>query len=122
MQEIVTKFLEGDHEIYMKRIGTNTILQRLFHMEIKKQLKEKDMKYYYYLITFTLHPTVRKDEWEEVEKYILEQVKRPALKIVEAHYTKEFTKVGIPHWHVSVKATRYIAKNRFNYYVKSKVC
>ncbi len=74
-------------------------------------------RYYFYLITFTLKPSVRGEEI--VEKYIYSQARRSALRIKEAHIVKERTKKGVAHWHMSVQSDKFIAKNRFNYYVQN---
>lgn len=117
MEEIVRRFIKGEHHLYSNLINSKSLLKE-FHIEIQRQVKEKETKYYYYLITFTLKPSIKKTEYEKIEKFILSQVTRPALKIKEAHYIKEYTKKNIPHWHISIKSKKFIAKNRFNYYQK----
>lgn len=83
-------------------------------LDIYKKSKQK--KYYYYLITFTLKEDTNDEE--KIHQYIKKQLQRKALKIVEAHLAKEYTKKGRPHWHASVKSEKYLAKDRFNYFVK----
>lgn len=76
----------------------------------------KDQKFYFYLVTFTLKPTSLQQA-DLAEAYIRAQfTDRPALQVVEAHYVRELTKNGVPHWHVAVKTTKPLAKDRFNYY------
>ncbi len=117
MNELVTSFLDG-------KITDSQIVEIIrgprhfdFRRELKRQVKEKDVKYYYYLITFTLKPGVKKAV-DDIEKYIISQFGRPALHVVEAHIVKETTKNKVSHWHVAVKTNRFLAKNRFNYYEK----
>ncbi len=117
MQEVVKQFIEGNAEVQCSlyaSIVSEHGLHRAFHAEFKKQLKEINVKKFYYLLTFTLRKDP--DNEREIEKYILGQVLRPALRIKTAHYVKEYTKAGRPHWHVAVESTKYIARNRFNYY------
>lgn len=121
MQELVKHFINGDYEdqqqLYMDIIHRHG-QHREFHREFKKQMRDKNIKFYYYLITFTLKPGIKPSEYKKIERFILRQVTRPALKIREAEYVKELTKKNIPHWHISVKAAKYIAASRFNYYTK----
>ncbi len=120
MQEIVRKFIEGNTEIYITDVGTDIQKNRLFHAEIQRQVKDRELKYYYYLITFTLKPEIKTDiEKIKIKKFILEQCRRPALHIVEAEYVEELTANGVEHWHIAVKSKKFIAKNRFNYYEKN---
>lgn len=114
MEEIVKRFINGEHQVFLSL--ESSLDRKNFHEEIQKQLKDRDTKSYYYLITFTLKEKP-KDE-EVIQKYIISQMGRPALHIVKAHYVKEYTKKGIPHWHFAVKSKRHICKNRFNYYVQ----
>jgi hypothetical protein len=83
-----------------------------------KYLESLDKKFYYYMITFTIrdeHDSIH----ETIEDYIKSQfTDRPALGIVEATLGMELTKRGIHHWHVVVKSTKHIAKDRFQYYEK----
>ncbi len=114
--DLVTKFVDGDKTAINKILLGG--LWPAYKKEIKKQMdiKYKPKKYYYYLITFTLKENHK--DYTLIENYILGQVERKALHIVEAHYTKELTKKGRPHWHVAVKSEKCIPKNRFNYYEK----
>ncbi len=69
-------------------------------------------------MTFTLKKGVELPE-KDIEKYIISQfTERPALCVKEAHIVKEYTKANVPHWHIAVKTTKFLAKNRFNYYEK----
>lgn len=81
-------------------------------------LASLDKKYYYYMVTFTIedeHDPIH----ETIEDYIKQQfTNRPALGVVEAHMSTELTKRNIHHWHVSVKTTKHLAKDRFQYYEK----
>ncbi len=121
IEDIVNRFLkyEGDEQvnIYITEIArANRMFE--FHQEIQRQVKDRTKRYYCYLITFTLTKMYSPDALETIKKYVISQMKRPALRIKEAHYVQELTKNGIPHWHFSVKSEKYIAKNRFNYYEK----
>lgn len=118
--EIIKKFysLISDEDRaahYMKhyRIMTPDNMRQYFIQEDKK----KKLKYYCYLVTFTLSPK-NTTSAEIVEEYIRSQFLRAPLKVTEAHMTKELTKKGVPHWHVSVKTTLPLKKDRFNYYIQ----
>lgn len=85
---------------------------------MRSYLKTMDQKYHYYMVTFTLKDEM-KEEYDSAESYISSQfTSRPALSIVEAHISQEFTKKGVHHWHVAVKTKKPLCKNRFNYYQK----
>ncbi len=118
MQQYVKDFIAGDHAIYTKYIYRSSDLMKSFHDELKRQLKDRDVKHYYYLITFTLKPNIDKEKYDKIEEYIISQMKRPALKITEAHYVREYTKNHIAHWHVSLSCLKCLPKNRFNYFEK----
>lgn len=122
MEHIVRRYIEAEGEearsIYMNEIA-KTNQYREFHKEFVKQMKALKKNYYYYLITFTLNKNINPDQYDQIEKFIISQALRPALKIVEAHYAREYTKKGIAHWHMAIKSTKFIAKNRFNYYIKN---
>jgi len=101
--------------------------QNDFHHSFVRFLANKDKQLYCYLVTFTLSvgcmPTfpspkylTKNEYYQEVEDYIEKQFKRKPLKITEAHMVREYTKKGIPHWHVAVSCEKHLAKNRFNYY------
>lgn len=80
-------------------------------------IQEQELTLYYYLVTFTLRSdTVSLAD--EAEAYIVKQFERAPLKIVEAHYVRELTKKGVPHWHVAVSTSIPLKKDRFNYYMK----
>lgn len=88
----------------------------------KQYLKSKDEppeKLYHYMITFTLRPD-KVESSESAEEYIVKQFskRKDTLLISEAHYSKELTKKGVPHWHVAVQTKKPLKKDRFNYYVK----
>ena len=56
------------------------------------------------MITFTLKPEIKPEQYDFIENYIEKQFKeRPCLQVKEAHVTREFHKSGVPHWHVSVR-------------------
>ncbi len=123
MEDLVKEFVEGTAEAQRQlysEIVMNHGLYKDFHTELKKQLYDKNKKYYYYMITFTLKDSIKDlGLIKTIQKFIEGQVLRPALRIKEAHIVKELTKKGQAHWHVAVKAEQYIAKNRFNYYQKN---
>ncbi len=74
---------------------------------------------YNYMITFTLRPDIPYKEIEDsIEQYIVRQFKRAPLQILRSHYVKEYTKAGVPHWHVAVETTKCLKTDRFNYYKK----
>ncbi len=118
MQDYVTRFINGDHQVYVDYVSKSSSLMREFHSEIQKQVNENTIKSYYYMITFTLKNDCSKEEELTIQDYILSQMERPALKIVKAFYVKEKTKQGRAHWHVAVQTKRFLCRNRFNYYCK----
>lgn len=79
--------------------------------------KNKLLKSYKYMITFTLKPDAE-DDHEKAEFYIKEQVNRDALGILQYYYVKELTKAGVPHWHVAMSTTKPFKRNRLQYYEK----
>lgn len=117
-QEWLDKYQDRPSQIYYVEAGINEMPMSLLCKYIKEYRKDKLKKHYYYLITFSKSPECSKED-DELELFIISQAKRPALHIVDASYTKEYTKNGVAHWHLSVKSSKYIAKNRFNYYVKN---
>lgn len=75
-------------------------------------------KSYFYLVTFTIRDECI-PQADEIELYIKKQFKnRPALQVVTAHIAREFTKRGVPHWHVQVETSIPLCKDRFDYYVQ----
>lgn len=119
LEKIVTRYIEIINDPDKSEERINIILStdaKPFNKEFKRQIQEREKIDHYYMITFTLKPEIKKEEYEEIEKFILKQVRRPALKIKEAYYVKEYTKKNIPHWHISIKSKKTISKNRFNYY------
>lgn len=88
--------------------------------ELKSLFKDspKPKSNYFYLITFTLKQDYTPSEIDKIEAYIHKQFLRPALQIKNAYISKELTKNNRPHWHVAVESSKYIAKDRFDYYVK----
>jgi len=86
--------------------------------EYRKQMKRKQKKYYFYLVTFTLRAEIEENN-KLIEDYIISQFEdRPPLHIEEAYIAQELTKKGKPHWHVAVKTGTCLKKDRFNYYIK----
>lgn len=88
-----------------------------FHENFKSYIKQKDVKKYYYLVTFTIHPEYASRE-REIEEYIRRQFLRVPLRIKEAWIVRELTATNVPHWHVAVCTYKALKKDRFNYYVK----
>lgn len=81
--------------------------------------KETEKPAYFYLVTFTLKPSISSSDYDNIEAYIRKQfVDRPSLGVKEAHLVRELTKLNIPHWHVSVQTDRPLKKDRFHYYTK----
>lgn len=80
------------------------------------------VKQYFYLITFTVDPKKQGDKsTNDIKKYILKQLLRKPLNIVEAYLVQEG---GAPskkhiHWHAVVRSTKPIKKDRFHYYIKT---
>lgn len=89
-------------------------IQRL----VKDYFKERELKKYCYLITFTLREDIQDSMIDEVEGYIKKQFLRHPLRVLEAHLVRELTKTGRPHWHIACRTSRPLKKDRFNYYIK----
>lgn len=91
-----------------------------FHKKMKSYYK--NAKEYRYLITFTISPkkfeTITDSLEEEIEDFIESQSKRKALKITHFAYVRELHDNKRPHWHVSIKTSKCLKKDRFNYYIK----
>lgn len=86
---------------------------------VRQYLDSKDLICYYYLVTFTIDPKINTSTDDQIEAYIRSQfTNRPSLCIKEAHIVKEFTKKNVAHWHVSVKTTKPLKKDRFHYYAR----
>jgi len=89
-------------------------------------IQSMDVKYYYYLVTFTLKEELhrpdlnyRSNHFDPIENYIQKQfTDRPSLGTKEAYVVREATKKGTPHWHVSVKTDRPLKKDRFHYFTQ----
>lgn len=128
MKSFVKEFSEAldnnDREKLFGMIKHNPYNTRLFHKEFKKY---RDSKRYFYLVTFTLNEKYHKlynkniseERAVEIESYICSQFQREPLQVQQAHIVREKTKKGLYHWHVSVETSKYLAKNRFNYYIKT---
>lgn len=116
LHEMITN---GTGDVDNDRVYYNSLSSERCINEYVKWLKQKDelskQKNYYYLITFTL---VDKDNESSAEAYIIRQTERSALKLQSYEYVKEYTKAGMPHWHVSAVTTKPLKKDRFHYYSK----
>lgn len=106
----------------LKEGATCTTDDKLLHTFCSKDFllyfkrRNNEGKTYRYLITFTLkNDTFEEDE---VEKYIIKQLKRKPLQIIGAHINKEYTKKGRAHWHASIESIKSLKKDRFHYYIK----
>lgn len=77
------------------------------------------VKKYRYLVTFTLDPSKGPHALDEVEKYIIKQLGRKPLQIVEAHLAREGGSGNTHvHWHVALCTLKCLKVDRFNYYRK----
>ncbi len=93
-----------------------TFMSKQFLLYFKQRNKELEpTQLYRYMLTFTLPDTHKHDE-DVVEAYIIKQLKRKPLKIVEAHLAKEYTKKKTAHWHAVIASTIPLKKDRFSYY------
>lgn len=110
LNEAIKNGSNCDNDIKYK----NTMLSPEMLQYFKRRAREN--RRYNYLITFTLKPEVTDED--EVEAYIIKQLHRTPLQIIEAHLSKEYTKAGRAHWHVPVTTTTPLKKDRFNYYIK----
>lgn len=125
MQKLVEKYLaHGDryeysesHKLYFSIYDSDRFA---FNDEVVRQIKQRNKikKAYYYMLTFTLKPSIPLEETDSIESYIKQQLLRPPLQIEESHIVRELTKCGVPHWHVAIKTGIFLKKNRFNYYIK----
>ena len=129
MQRNIKDLVEMFYNTEDKELKTDIVVQsygdgklKEFHNEVIKYFKKKDKenRRYYYLITFTLKAKniPSKEEQDSYEQYIFYRLRAPALHIEKCHLVKEYTKKGMPHWHASVKAKRFIAKDRFKKWQK----
>lgn len=91
------------------RTGVNTPKQ-INHL-INKTIGKK----YLYMITFTLKEDM--EDYDEIERYIIKQGSRKALKLTQWTVKREYTKQGRAHWHVLAESTKCLKKDRFNYYI-----
>ncbi len=83
-----------------------------------KKIRREEKKLYFYLVTFTLKPSVNNTD-DKIGLYIRKQFEeRPPLQIIEAYMVEEKTQNNIPHWHVAVSTNKPLKKDRFNYYIK----
>lgn len=99
-----------DNDIKMYR----TMCDPIFITFIKQ--KHKANKQYVYLYTFTLEHTQYPED--DVEKYIIKQIKSPRFKILSCNFVKEYTKKGVAHWHACIFSEDPIETGQFWYYAK----
>ena len=93
-----------------------TFCSREFLLYFQKRNKELEpVQTYRYLLTFTVG---HKHDEDEVEAYIIKQLNRKPLRLLQAYLVKEYTKKGIAHWHCPIESAIPIKKDRFNYYKK----
>lgn len=88
-----------------------------FNMLFRQKIKESKKTQYYYQIVFTLKDGVNDSE-DVIEDYIKKQFRRKPLQVVKAYICKEYQKNGKAHWHVAVQTTKFLKKDRFNYYIR----
>lgn len=118
-QKYVDQFLRNpkDHKVPIMLFADNHYCSLL-----SKALKERDLKSYRYMITFTLDPSKYPDVTEtilhSVEEFIEGQGRRQGLSIIHYAYVRESHQNGRPHWHASIITTKPLKKDRFNYYIK----
>lgn len=77
--------------------------------------KEKNLRYTY-LVTFTLRPVHHasfEKLLEPIEKWLNEQLSRGSLCIVKGEWSREYTKQGIPHWHLGLMTTKPVHQKVF---------
>ncbi len=87
--------------------------------DFRKEMRNRNIKTYYYLVTFTISPDIEDNQIDDIQSYIISQFEnRPALHICEAYICKEYTKELRPHWHVAVSTHKSLKKDRFNWYQK----
>lgn len=107
----------SNHSVPIELFGRND-----FCSQLSKALKERDLKSYRYLITFTLSPTLQPDIDDTlihtIEEFIAGQGNRSGLSIIHYAYVRESHQDGRPHWHASIITTKPLKKDRFNYYIK----
>lgn len=107
---------------YMEKIGTNVTLMSEFAHELKNALKIKGRKEYVYMITFTIDPAKIPDVSKmknKIQDYIISQSERKALNLIRYEIVEEEHKDGRPHWHALAVSTKYLSKDRFNFYIKN---
>lgn len=86
---------------------------------LKGYLASQDVKKYYYLVTFTINRKICVKSDDDIEKYIIKQVKREPLKIQKAYMVREGGTKKHTHWHVALYTTKSLKKDRFHYYIKT---
>jgi len=106
---------------YMDMVGDNQTLELAFSAELKKQLKRGNQKEFIYMVTFTIDKKKVEDlsesKIDEIEYYISSQKNRKALNLLKFSIVREQCKDGTPHWHALMISSKYLAKDRFNYYI-----
>lgn len=122
-----------DLEITLRKLKSDEPLTYTELCYIAKQTNSKllktfdkingKIKYYYYMITFTIDPAKQDlatiDE-AKLYNYVKKQLQRKPLKIVEAYLVQEGGRETAKqlHFHASVKTEQCLKKDRFNYYQK----
>lgn len=106
-------FSETPERFIKAMVSDNYNFNKLF----RQRMKQRELKTYEYLVTFTVKPTITDSE-ALIESYIIKQFKQKPKQVIEAHISKEYTKKGAPHWHVAVQTTKALKKDRFNYYIQ----
>lgn len=94
------------------------MLRTYLSQEIVSYAKKlaNENKTYRYLVTFTLKEDGQDED--KIEAYIIKQLHRDPLKIIEAHLAKEYTKNGRAHWHCPIATKKPLKKDRFHHYIK----
>lgn len=121
LQDLSVEFL-SEETTHQRR---SEIIHSLDHSQylrwlavLEKSTKQKNIKYYQYMVTFTLDPSkvadpISQEREDKIDDLVKCQGTRPGLKIVHYSYVKEYHKNGRPHWHSCVVTSVPLKLDRF---------
>lgn len=105
-------------EVLNRMLGWPLQRQFEFHDAVYKRMKELTESYQY-MVTFTVDPKKHSNPDEsKIEIYLDSQIDRPALHILKCSYVKEYTKKGMPHWHMKLNTSKPLRSDAFAQYKK----
>lgn len=140
MEKVVTEWLEymrDTNEEYEKKFDSFQKRDQLIKYisdqpretfdYVKKWIKlnRSQNKNYNYMITFTMDPKKvdinDKDKVDKIEKFIVSQMNRQGLGIINAEYVREGGDSDHKHihWHVNIISNKFLRKRYFKTYTKN---